>query len=252
MKTLSMLLLLRCALAFGQSTPTPPAQQKVPNQDFGLAARTNGDPSGNIEILSDTQGVDFSPYLRHILPTIRENWFRLIPQSAETRKGKLAIEFAITKDGKVTNMRLVATSGVVALDRPAWGSIIASNPFPPLPTEFPGPFLALRLRFSYNPDKHDLSVIEVSISVPGKLEVPVGGSEVVTATVKGTNEKTVEWMVTGSGCSGTACGEIKGGLYVAPSILPEPPLVTLTAISKADPKARASVDVRIVQPAPSH
>jgi TonB family protein len=44
----------------------------------------------------------------------------------------------------------------VALDRPAWGSITASNPFPPLPSESTGPYLALRFRFYYNPDKTDL------------------------------------------------------------------------------------------------
>ena len=53
-------------------------------------------------------------------------------------------------------MRLVASSGDVALDRPAWGSITASNPFPPLPSDFTGPYLALRFRFYYNPDKADL------------------------------------------------------------------------------------------------
>ena len=39
------------------------------------------------------------------------------------------------------------------------GSITRSNPFPPLPTEFRGPYLALRFRYYYNPDKADLRVI---------------------------------------------------------------------------------------------
>jgi hypothetical protein len=52
-------------------------------------------------------------------------------------------------------MRLVATSGETALDRAAWGSITAANPFPGLPEEFKGPFLALRLRFYYNPERND-------------------------------------------------------------------------------------------------
>ena len=168
------------------------------------------------------------------------------------RKGKLAIEFAIKKEGNVADMRLVATSGDVALDRPAWGSIAGSNPFPPLPSEFSGPYLALRLRFYYNPDKSDLTVIEVSISAPASLQVPVGGSEVFTATVKGTKDRAVEWIVTGSGCSGAACGKMTGDLYVAPSVLPDPPIVTLTAVSKVDHKAKASVAVHIIQPVPSH
>jgi TonB family protein len=124
--------------------------------DFGLGTGAHGRQQGALDILSDTQGVDFGPYLQRILQDVRENWYHLIPESAEMKKGKLAIEFAITKDGKVADMRLVATSGDTALDRPAWGSITASNPFPPLPSEFTGPFLALRFRFYYNPDKADL------------------------------------------------------------------------------------------------
>jgi TonB family protein len=124
--------------------------------DFGLGTGARGRQLGALDILSDTQGVDFGPYLQRILQDVRENWYHLIPESASMKKGKLAIEFAITKDGKVADMRLVASSGDVALDRPAWGSITASNPFPPLPGEFTGPYLALRFRFYYNPDKTDL------------------------------------------------------------------------------------------------
>jgi TonB family protein len=124
--------------------------------DFGLNRGASGRQLGNLEILSDTQGVDFGPYLQRILLDVRQNWYILIPPSAEMKKGKLAIEFAITKDGKVADMRLVASSGDVALDRPAWGSITNSNPFPPLPSEFTGPYLALRFRFYYNPDKNDM------------------------------------------------------------------------------------------------
>ncbi len=124
--------------------------------DFGLGTGAHGREQGALDILSDTQGVDFGPYLQRILQDVKDNWYHLIPESAEMKKGKLAIEFAITKDGKVADMRLVASSGDVALDRPAWGSITASNPFPPLPSDFTGPYLALRFRFYYNPDKADL------------------------------------------------------------------------------------------------
>jgi TonB family protein len=124
--------------------------------DFGLGRGAHGRPQGGLDVLSDTQGVDFGPYLQRILQDVRENWYRLIPESAEMKKGKLAIEFAITKDGKIADMRLVATSNDAALDRAAWGGITASNPFPPLPSDFTGPFLALRFRFYYNPDKSEL------------------------------------------------------------------------------------------------
>jgi len=124
--------------------------------DFGLGTGARGRQQGALDILSDTQGVDFGPYLQRILQDVKENWYRLIPESAEMKKGKLAIEFAITRDGKIADMRLVASSNDTALDRAAWGGITASNPFPPLPSEFTGPYLALRFRFYYNPDKADL------------------------------------------------------------------------------------------------
>lgn len=125
--------------------------------DFGLGTGAKGRQFGALDILSDTQGVDFGPYLQRVLEDVRENWYRMIPESARMgKKGKLAIEFAITRDGQIADMQLRATSNDSALDRAAWGGITASNPFPPLPSEFNGPYLALRFRFYYNPDKSDL------------------------------------------------------------------------------------------------
>jgi len=90
---------------------------------------------------------------------VRMNWYNIIPEEARPplmKKGKVAIEFAITKDGKVAGMILRGPSGDVALDRAAWGGITASAPFQPLPSAFKGPYLALRFHFYYNPGKGDL------------------------------------------------------------------------------------------------
>jgi TonB family protein len=91
--------------------------------------------------------------MQDVLKKVKKNWYNLIPESANMKRVKLAIEFAITKDGQVAGMKLVSPSGDVALDRAAWGGITASNPFPPLPSDFHGPYLALRFRFFYNPEK---------------------------------------------------------------------------------------------------
>jgi TonB family protein len=125
--------------------------------DFGLGTPAHGRQVGGLEILSDTQGVDFGPYLQRILRVVQENWERGMPESVMMgKKGKLTIDFAITKDGQVADMKVFAPSGDIALDRAAWGGITLSNPFPPLPREFNGPYLSLRFRFFYNPDKADL------------------------------------------------------------------------------------------------
>jgi TonB family protein len=124
--------------------------------DFGLGTGAHGRQVGNLEILSDTQGVDFGPYLQRVLHDVRQNWYNAIPESAQMKHGNLIIEFAITKDGRVAGMKLVATSGDVPLDRAAWAGITASDPFPALPSDFGGQYLALRFRFYYNPTKEEL------------------------------------------------------------------------------------------------
>ena len=104
-------------------------------------------------------GVDFGPYLSRIVAVVRMNWYNLIPEEARPpmlKKGKVAIEFSILPDGKVVGMRLIGESGDIALDRAAWGGITSSNPFSPLPTEFQGPYLALRFYFYYNPARGEV------------------------------------------------------------------------------------------------
>jgi TonB family protein len=128
--------------------------------DYGLGqGRQPTEAIGPLDVLSDTMGVDFGPYLARVLHAVKMNWYNLIPEAARAplmKKGKVSIEFAIMKDGRVAGMQLAGTSGDVALDRAAWGGITASNPFPPLPGEFGGQYLALRFHFYYNPDKTDL------------------------------------------------------------------------------------------------
>jgi outer membrane biosynthesis protein TonB len=124
--------------------------------NFGLGTGAKGRQYGALDILSDTQGVDFGPYLQRVLEEVRSNWYHLIPESVEMKKGKLALEFAIKPDGSVEGLLLTVSSGDDSLDSPAVNSIKMSNPFPPLPTEFHGPFLALRFRFYYNPDKSEM------------------------------------------------------------------------------------------------
>jgi TonB family protein len=109
-----------------------------------------GKVTGNVEIVSDTQGVDFGPYVGHVWLDVQQNWYAAIPKSAQMRHGNLVIEFSIMKDGKVADMKLVQGSGDEPLDRAAWAGIVASNPFPSLPTAFKGAGLALRFRFDYN------------------------------------------------------------------------------------------------------
>ena len=112
---------------------------------------SQGVQASNVQLLSDPLGVDFTPYLRMILQTIRRNWLAVMPESVRMgRRGKVVLQFSITRDGSVGKLVYEQQSGADALDRAAVAGISASNPFPPLPAEFKGGRVVLRLNFAYN------------------------------------------------------------------------------------------------------
>ncbi|MGD1214881.1 MAG: TonB family protein [Terriglobales bacterium] len=127
--------------------------------DYGSPGRSGAKALDQAEILTDTMGVDFGPYLTRIVQIVKQNWYNLMPPSVYPpilKQGKLSIEFVILKDGKATDMAVRTSSGDVALDRAAWASITASTPFPPLPKEFPGKVLGLRFYYFYNLEIRDV------------------------------------------------------------------------------------------------
>jgi protein TonB len=105
----------------------------------------------SLELLSDPKGVDFRPYLIRILSAVRRNWLAIIPESAKRgRQGKVVIQFAIDRSGKVPKLVIASGSGTEALDRAAVAGISATTPFPPLPAEFAGNEIRLQFVFLYN------------------------------------------------------------------------------------------------------
>jgi TonB family protein len=122
--------------------------------DYGLSQGRNGAKTlDQAEILTDTMGVDFGPYLARIVEIVRTNWYHVMPPSVYPpilKQGKLSLTFFILKDGRMDGLNIQTPSGDVALDRAALASITASHPFPPLPREFPGQNLGLRFYYFYN------------------------------------------------------------------------------------------------------
>ncbi|MBV9504179.1 MAG: TonB family protein [Acidobacteriia bacterium] len=115
---------------------------------------TPGVQGSNLELLSDPQGVDFRPYLMQVLAAVRRNWLAVIPESAKLgRRGRVGVQFSISRTGSVPKLVIVTNSGTDALDRAAVAGISASNPFPPLPTEYKGDRVVLQFNFAYNVPK---------------------------------------------------------------------------------------------------
>ncbi len=154
-----LLLMLQPTFAQESSRPArPPSDSQQATQPDPLANKAY--VQGNLEVLTDTQGVDFGPYLGELVKAVRTNWYAIIPDTARPpllKRGTVSIQFVVLPNGKVAGMQYTGSSGDVQLDRAAYGGITTSNPFSPLPTEFHGPYLALRMHFYYNPQKSDLA-----------------------------------------------------------------------------------------------
>ncbi|MDW5267626.1 MULTISPECIES: TonB family protein [Acidobacteriaceae] len=106
-----------------------------------------------VDILSDTMGVDFNPYLKRIIYEIYHTWLPLIPEEARpplNKQGETLIRFTILPDGRIGGMTLDGSTHDQAIDRAAWGSITGVGQFPALPKEFHGPNLELRIHYLVN------------------------------------------------------------------------------------------------------
>jgi hypothetical protein len=130
----------------------------------GPIGRSNGGGGGGggggqgfggnaVEILTPTEGVDFSTYIARVLASVKRNWYSVMPESARLGdKGKVVLQFRIMRNGVVPEQEpvMMGSSGKEPLDRAAASSIRASTPFEPLPSAFSGPYIELRFIFLYN------------------------------------------------------------------------------------------------------
>jgi outer membrane biosynthesis protein TonB len=129
--------------------------------DYGSTGRgQQGGAKQGFEILSDTQGVDFGKYLARLLSDVRRNWLPLIPEECRpplNKQGITGVRFTILPDGKIApgSMHLDYSTHDDAINRAAWGSITGLGQAQPLPKEFKGPNLELRIEFRINKDAPD-------------------------------------------------------------------------------------------------
>jgi hypothetical protein len=91
------------------------------------------------------------------------------------------------------------------------------------------------------------SDIAVSVS-PQAMPVELGAARPFAAILSsaGNPDRAVNWIVSGNGCAGTACGSVdSAGTYTAPQVLTAPPGVLVRAISVADPSKNGSAAITV-------
>ncbi len=96
----------------------------------------------------DPQGADFTRWVNHFKNEVYRNW--IMPQPALLGfKGHVDFEFTIERDGTMTGLRLVRSSGTVALDRAAQNALSSSRLLP-LPDDYGPPRITMSVTFFYN------------------------------------------------------------------------------------------------------
>ena len=136
----------------GAVTGPMPKSSGTPGGGYppGQGAGTFGN---GYQILTPTEGVDFSDYMARVIASVRRNWYAVMPESAQLGdRGRVVLQFRIMSDGSVPTGEpaRLSGSGKEPLDRAAISAIRSSNPFEPLPSAFKGPFIELRFYFLYN------------------------------------------------------------------------------------------------------
>lgn len=150
MRALIFLLLLLPQFSAAQA---PQDAQETPR---GRSLTPGGHiPPRNVDVLSDTQGLDLTPYLRLNTHFVHRNWRKLTAADvigSSHAVSDVAVEFTVSRDGSLSGAKLAPPSGDSALDQAALEALRRASPFQELPPNYAGQSLMLRVRLHYDPN----------------------------------------------------------------------------------------------------
>lgn len=106
----------------------------------------------------ETQWYDWGDYAQSMVSRIRVNWYANMPQLFRTGiPGVVTIRFTIHRDGSISDITVLQTSGHPPYDQAAKKAIEQSSPLKALPADFPNPSERVTAMFYYNMEIPDRS-----------------------------------------------------------------------------------------------
>lgn len=145
-------------------TGMPDWRKAIP--EFGRTSGQNGNdsgpsfaPNGSGEngtadqgpLSFETQWYDWGDYAQSMVSKIRVNWYANMPQFIRTGVGGVVtIRFTIQRDGRITDITTLKSSGHPPYDQAARKAIELSSPLKPLPADFPNLSERVTCMFYYN------------------------------------------------------------------------------------------------------
>ena len=99
----------------------------------------------------ETQWFDWGPYAQSMVSRIRVHWYANMPHLIRTGiAGVVTIRFTSHRDGRITDVSVLESSGHPPYDFAARKAIELSSPLNPLPDNFPNPTERVTAKFFYN------------------------------------------------------------------------------------------------------
>jgi TonB family protein len=138
--------------------PVPDPSREQPSITSSLrrleerVARAGTQPSGATGqdiggLFFDPQGADFTEWTNHFTREIDRNW--LVPLAVLLAgKVETVLRFTVQRDGSVTAVGLLKSSGIPALDRAARNALLSGR-FRTLPADYAPPSVTIEITFIY-------------------------------------------------------------------------------------------------------
>jgi TonB family protein len=97
----------------------------------------------------DPQGADFTLWINTFKNEVYRNW--IVPQAAlfGTARGHVDFEFTVERDGSMSALRMLKSSGTASLDSAAKFALTSSH-WQPLPEDYGPPRVTMQVTFFYN------------------------------------------------------------------------------------------------------
>ena len=123
-------------------------------EGFDLGQAAGGEKGYTAEagpLSFETQWFDWGDYAESMVSKIRVNWYNIMPELIRTGvPGVVTIRFTIHRDGRISDITILKSSGVPPYDNAAQKALEASSPLKPLPADFPKDSERVTAMFYYN------------------------------------------------------------------------------------------------------
>jgi len=123
-------------------------------EGFDLGQAAGGEKGYTAEagpLSFETQWFDWGDYAESMVSKIRINWYGIMPDLIKTGlKGVVTIRITIHRDGRISDITILKSSGVPPYDNAAVKALEASSALKQLPADFPKDSERVTFMFYYN------------------------------------------------------------------------------------------------------